>query len=499
MARYVMANRRSGKFKESEKTTARASVGMTLSSISTGISIQSDDNPDDPLARRVVKFDADPKDIQQMLETLSSDVIIEPEILHYPNVLSPFGFPLKSGSSSSTLNAGTGQTLKLKVTGNGNALKGAKVTLLLNGFGGMDNDITEESNHHGNVTFQFSSFWTPSAAIASPADAFWATVLLSPVTGGVIDCQLLPTNGPTEWWHNQVGITNYAKTRGSGIKVGVIDSGVGPNPSLDHVTDIGSFVGFHDPNGGADVGSHGSHVTGTIGAKPTQPGDYAGVAPGANLFSARVFPNDVQGAANDDIVRAIDSLSKDHSVDLINMSLGAKTGSQIIRDAIIDALERGTVCICAAGNSNGPVEFPAAFTESMAISALGLLGWGPPGSLASFRVPQVPDKFGNNNLFLANFSCFGQNIDCAGPGVGIIATVPDRHGNTNSYGSMGGTSMASPVVCGASAAILSKNADYKSMPRDETRAQMAKELIKQSCTSVGLKTEYEGAGVPKVP
>ena len=64
-------------------------------------------------------------------------------------------------------------------------------------------------------------------------------------------------------------------------------------------------------------------------------------------------------------------------VDLINMSLGAPQGSAIERDAIQDALERGTLCICAAGNSNGPVNSQRPSLRTIAVSAIGLLGWGP--------------------------------------------------------------------------------------------------------------------------
>ena len=499
MARYVMANRRAGKFQESEKQSSRASVGLALSALSSGIDVTRDHNPDDGLARRIVKFDAEPAEIQRMLATLSPDVILEPEILHYKDPLSLFGFPASQANSVVPMDAGTGKTLKVKVVGGGKALKGAAVTLQLSGPGRMSTSLDAETNANGRVTFRYSPFWTPSAIVASPADAFWVTVLLGPDADSTVECQPLPTDGPTEWWHNQVGISSQLKTRGSGIRVGVIDTGVRPNPYLDHTKDIGAFVGVHDPSGGADVGSHGTHVCGTIGARPTKPGDYAGIAPGVALFSARVFPNNTDGAANDDIANAIDALSIEHKCDLINMSLGARVGSAIIRDAIEDALERGTLCICAAGNSSGPVEFPGAFDNSVAVAAIGLLGWGPPGSLPTFRVPQVPDKFGNDNLFLANFSCFGPEIECCAPGVGIIATVPDRHGNKRSYASMGGTSMASPIVCGTAAAVLSKSSAYKQLPRDETRTQTARLLLRQSCRSIGLSPNYEGSGVPTAP
>lgn len=221
------------------------------------------------------------------------------------------------------------------------------------------------------------------------------------------------------------------------------------------------------------------------------------MAPGADLVSARVFPPN-RGADQGDIATAIDALSKTHEVDLINMSLGADQGSQIGRDAIIDALERGTLCVCAAGNSAGAVEYPAAFDETVAVSALGLEGWGPEGTLTAGRYPQETDKYGDSNFYLSNFSCFGDTIDCCAPGVGIIATVPERHGLTEPSGVMDGTSMASPVVCGALAAVLSTEPTYLALPRNVTRAEQARAILRARCRDIRLAARYQGRGIPRV-
>ena len=89
---------------------------------------------------------------------------------------------------------------------------------------------------------------------------------------------------------------------------------------------------------------------------------------------------------------------------------------------ILDAFE-GRFCICAAGNSAGAVEFPAAFPEAVAISATGLAGKEQAGSLSGTWLPLSKDLFGRDNLYLSNFSCFGPEIACTAPGVGIISTV----------------------------------------------------------------------------
>jgi subtilisin family serine protease len=340
--------------------------------------------------------------------------------------------------------------------------------------------------------------WTPTSLVAIPAGGFWSVVVRGPDDGMTVDVPPLPQDGPLAWWHRALGVMDHDPTRGAQIRVGVIDTGVGPHGCLSHVESVGSFIeGAFDPDGGADSDSHGSHVCGTIGARPVNEADFMGIAPGADLFSARVFPPGM-GANQGDIADAIDSLSRDHRVDLINMSLGAPSPSEIERDAIRDARERGTLCVCAAANSQGPVEFPAAFAESVAVSALGLEGWGPDGTLASIRQPLEREKFGSFRMFLANFSCFGPEIDCAAPGVGIISTIPERHALIMPYGSMDGTSMASPAACGALAAILSATPDYGALPRDVSRAERARDLLKSNCQDVGMDVRFQGRGIPNI-
>jgi subtilisin len=360
---------------------------------------------------------------------------------------------------------------------------------------GLSRQLEATTGANGVASFDFGSFWTPSALIVLPAGEFWSVVVRGPANNLTVDCPRLPVTGPLAWWHHLHGIAAFDPQRGAGIRVGVADTGVGPHPCLSHAQDIGAFIdGDTLPTAGADVDSHGSHVCGTIGARPLNAGQFAGIAPGVTLISARVFPPN-SGANQGDIVNAIDALSRTHQADLINLSLGAPQASQIEQDALRDALQRGTLCICAAANSAGPVEWPAAFPETVAVSALGLLGWGPAGTLAAGRVPEDAAKFGVENLYLANFSCFGPEITCGAPGVGIISTVPARFSLVAPYASMDGTSMASPSACGALAALLAVNADYRALPRDETRAQMARMLIQQHCRDIGLQAEFQGKGV----
>ncbi len=497
MPRYVMANRRAGKFQREEKMASREALAASLHLMGGGIDVVHDHNPRRKTARRIVLFEADHREMQAKKEILPEDVMVEQEILHWHSPAYPAEFAGLEASSADRMPMGSGTSLKVNVLGEGQPLAGAEVKLFLRGVGGAQNEQSAHSDDRGRAEFSFSPFWTPAAIIASPAGDFWPMLVRGVVDGSDIDCPPLP-QGPCEWWHEVLAAVPFEVDRGAGIIVGVCDTGVGPHPCLDHVTSAGAFVnGKMEKAAGADVAAHGSHVCGIIAARPKEDSQFAGIAPGVDLLSARVFPQG-NGANQGDIANAIDHLSREGKADLINLSLGASTSSQIEHDAILDAAERGTLCVCAAANSAGPVAFPAAFSETVAVSALGHLGWGPPGSIPSIRLPTEAAKFGAAGLFLANFSCFGDEVDCAGPGVGIVSTVPARHGLEAPYASMGGTSMASPAICGLLAVLLAQHPFYKTLPRDQTRTDTARAVLRQASRDIDMQKIYQGLGVPSL-
>jgi subtilisin family serine protease len=500
MARYVLASRRAGMFSERDKGPARAAADRAISTLAVNVDMVGTLDPPDPLARQVSVFDADPDEIAAQRGTFGPDVMIEREILHYPkSVVLPVDLTRDDGSpAAGTTLAGAGSSLRLTVTGDdGQPIANAAVHLGLRAAN-QSNELVQVTDDAGQASFTFSSFWTPAAAVVVPAGGHWTMVSRGPRDGDTIVAPQLPDLGPIGWWHTVLGIDEVGL--GAGIRVGVADTGCGPHPDLAHCTGLGSFLEGNrnpDPVATIDVDMHGTHVCGTIGARPTEAARPAGIANGADLFCARIFPGPDTGANQGDIANAVDALSREAGTDLINLSIGAPQGSEIVRDALQDALERGTLCVCAAGNSNGPVEFPGAFDEAVAISALGREGWGPPGSLASIRTPSLRDRFGVDGLYLANFSCFGEEVDATAPGVGIIATVPERFGLLAPLGAMDGTSMASPAACATLAAALSADADYLALPRDTTRSSHARIILKQAARHVGLAAVYEGSGAPQ--
>jgi subtilisin family serine protease len=505
MARFIMTNRRAGKFLESQKKASREAVeaGFRTMFEASADSISQPTPPDD-LARRVFFFDADPEEVAVKAADFPQDVIVEPEIPHRP--VQRWGPPPVGVQATAVLEAiptaAAAPQVSVRVVGSGAPLHGAGVILTVRDLVGEQRRFHAETDADGEASLLFPPGLTPTSLVVLPAGGHWSVVLRAPFGANVqINCPPLPPGHALDWWHEALGIAAFDPSRGAGIKIGVIDTGAGPNGCLPHVIDAGAFIGStHLPGLGGDVDSHGTHVCGTIGARPVNPATQrSGIAPGATLFSARVFPGADTFANQGDIVLAIDALSRRHKVDLINLSLGASQPSEIEHDAIVDALQRGTLCICAAGNTSGGMEWPGRFPETVGVTALGFKDApAPKGTLSANRVPTNPAMHGNGGLFLANFSSFGSDADVTGPGVGIIATVPERFGLQQPYAAMDGTSMASPAVCGALAALLAVSTTYQALS-GSARAEEARAILRSHCKSVGLAAVFQGNGIPRVP
>lgn len=290
-------------------------------------------------------------------------------------------------------------------------------------------------------------------------------------------------------WNGSAGVTS----RGEGVVVGVIDSGINPG----HVSFAATAAGFTHTNprgallgwcatpanagtcnnkligvydfvsGGAsgtasftpDPDGHGTHVASTAVGNPVSgtfsgsPIDISGVAPRANLIAYRgcgstpdsrsCGPN--SGSA---LLAAINRAVADQ-VDVINYSIGGdaidpwlSVGGAINSDeeAFLAAREAGIVVVSSAGNDGpdpGSVSSPGNAPWVVAVAAVSHDRSGPGDRLASFssRGPVTPLGV--------------LKPDVAAPGVSIRAA--GRTGNE--IAPLSGTSMAAPHVAGAAALL----------------------------------------------
>lgn len=267
------------------------------------------------------------------------------------------------------------------------------------------------------------------------------------------------------------------------VRVGIIDTGVGPHQDL-KVTGGKNLVTGEDETDYGDNGEgHGTHVGGIIGAN----GKIHGVAAGVEIMSYRVFPKG-EGASNFHIMKAIDQAIID-KCDVINMSLGQTEDDEGIDSYIKEAYNAGILCFVANGNdSRSPVSFPAAYSLSIAVSAMGRKSTFPSNSVsaATVHAPYGTDK----KDFITEFSNIGPETDLTAPGAGIISTYPN-----NLYAVMDGTSMACPAAAGMAARILAGNPVLLNSPRNQERADEMIKYLAIHIKSMGFGATFEGKGM----
>ena len=276
---------------------------------------------------------------------------------------------------------------------------------------------------------------------------------------------------------------------GKGVKIGVIDTGVDvKHPDLRVAGGLNTVRGEKSTDFGDNGGHHGTHVAGIIAARGKAPTGRTGIAPGATLYSYRVFGRNSDDASNFAIAKAIDRAVQD-GCDLINLSLGGEDPDPLTSTAVADARSAGSLCIVAAGNDGrGPVNFPGADERAVAVSALGRKGMFPKGTT---ETDDMGAPFGTQQTFVAKFSNIGLQIDVIGPGVGVISTVP------GGYGVMSGTSMACPAVTGFVARLLSRQKSILKMKRTQARSDAMAEVLFQAARTLGFAPRFEGHGLPR--
>lgn len=277
--------------------------------------------------------------------------------------------------------------------------------------------------------------------------------------------------------------------RGQGIKVGVIDSGAATtHQNLEQIRAGVDILQKSDVQGWKkDELGHGSHCSAVIGGAAIATG-MRGFAPDAEIHECKLFPGG-------QISQLIDALEYciEQQIDVVNLSLGGVEPSEALEQQIIRAKRAGIACIVAAGNSGGPVQYPASSPHVLAVAAIGKLGEFPPDSYHTQTLTSTVDA---NGYFQATFSCFGPEIDVCAPGVAIASAVP-----ANNFAAWDGTSMAAPHVTGLAALVLAHHPDFQSAfkARGPERVERLFQIIKMSAqpVSVGDPTHI-GFGLPDV-
>jgi serine protease len=242
----------------------------------------------------------------------------------------------------------------------------------------------------------------------------------------------------------------------------VLDTGVQYTHD-DLVPNVASNPGydFHDNDSDPEPNApsseyHGTHVSGlACGATDNSEG-IAGIG-NCRLKIGRVLDQNGSGSTSD-IVDAI-QWAYDLQYDVINMSLGGGGYSNTMKNAVSNAYKNGTFVVAAAGNGGtSPVNYPAKYTEVVAVGAVD------------------PDEQ------LASFSNYGPDLDLVAPGVDVLSTTTAARGG---YERLSGTSMSAPIVSGVACLTLCQH----DIDNIELRAH-----LENTAEDIGLDPNQQGFG-----
>lgn len=249
-----------------------------------------------------------------------------------------------------------------------------------------------------------------------------------------------------EWLYSMYGsIENMPE-----VIVAVIDTGA----DSDHPFLAGRLVPgwnfVNNTNDPEDGHSHGTHVSGTV-----VDGTFANV----KIMPIKVLSDSGSGS-NLDCCLGIEYAYL-HGAKVENMSLGGPCDEgadhHLLSEAIGNAFDNGTTVVVAAGNESldASTSCPANVERACTVAAL------------------------QQNHSLSYFSNFGDLVDVAAPGEGIMSSVPG-----GSFESKDGTSMASPHVAAVAAQIKTANPD---MSADEVVS-----AIKGTAQNINLQNAGTG-------
>jgi serine protease len=337
----------------------------------------------------------------------------------------------------------------------------------------------------------------PAVDIAEPD----ATVQLGPVES----FEAVPVDSDIDWatypndpmykyqWHmRQIGMPEAWKLAdGDGVTVAVIDTGVAHGaagrfsvvPDLDGIGFVKpyNFVGNNDQ--AHDDHGHGTHVAGTIAQLTHNEIGVAGIG-----RKVKIMPLKVLSASGSGSVAAIaDAIhyAADNGAKVINMSLGGRFPSRVLKKAVEYAHDKGVVVVCAAGNDGrGKVSYPAAYPGAFAVAAT---------------------QFDEATTFYSNW---GKEIDIAAPGGntrvdqngdgfpdGVVQnTIVIGDPTKNDYFPYMGTSMASPHVAGVAALVVGEGV---------TEPAAVEQILQETARKPQDSNKYEqaryGAGIIDAP
>ncbi|MEV0787110.1 type VII secretion-associated serine protease mycosin [Streptomyces sp. NPDC050423] len=309
-----------------------------------------------------------------------------------------------------------------------------------------------------------AAFAGPSAAYAEPGGGD-----LRMDGGGVCTFPMKKQFEGRPWPLQRVLLDElWQDTRGKGVRVAVIDTGVDDtNPQLTSAVDGAAGADLlrgGGTDGTVDQVGHGTKVAGIIAARPRGGTGFVGLAPEATIIPIR--QNDERNSGKDTTMAAAIDHAIAKGAGVINISQDTTrplTEDSVLGRAVARAIGRDIVVVASAGNDgmDGRPKrtYPAAFDGVLAVAA------------------------SDRNNERAPFSQAGEFVGVAAPGVDIVSTVPGNGQCTDN-----GTSFSAPYVTGVAALMRAKYPSW-------TAAQIVARIEQTAERSVNGHDDFVGWGV----
>jgi len=243
--------------------------------------------------------------------------------------------------------------------------------------------------------------------------------------------------------------------------------------------------------------AHATHVAGIAagdaGTRTSNGAVISGVAPRAYIGNYRAYTAPTDGGVGEDgnapeVVAAIEAAVAD-GMDVINLSIG-EAETEPTRDPIALALDgaaaSGVVPVVAAGNDfevfgHGSITSPGSSALAITVGAVTAPADGSVGTMASFS------SVGPSPLSLR------LKPDVVAPGVSILSSVP------GGWGTMSGTSMATPQVAGAAALLRELHPDWTVAQLKAALVETGDDVWADDDHTAPARPTFEGGGEVDLP
>lgn len=276
---------------------------------------------------------------------------------------------------------------------------------------------------------------------------------------------------------------------GKNVGIAVLDTGIFPH--IDFTMPRNRIAAFKDFVRGRrqpyDDNGHGTHICGICsGSGMASRGKYCGIAPDSHLIVGKILDNTGNGSIFSilEAIRWVIDTRQQYHTRILNISIGTETLEGIREDCplvqgVNEAWDAGLVVVAAAGN-NGPM--PMSVTAPGISRKIITIGAADDYKQIYLRGKKISNYSGRG----PTRECI-QKPDVVAPGSEIISCSNRMSGNSFTYTSRSGTSMATPVVSGCIALLLEK---YPSMTNKQVKLR-----LRSCCDDLGLPKNQQGWGM----